>query len=84
MSIFWHELQQLMGTKLLMSTVFHPQTDRATERANQSISQILRSVILDNQKDWEIKCPIVELALNRNITATTGFALLKLTHDYML
>ena len=40
-SIFWRELQKLMGTKLLMSTAFHPQTDGATERANRSIAQIL-------------------------------------------
>jgi Integrase zinc binding domain len=29
MSIFWCEPQQIMGVKLLMSTVFHPQTDGA-------------------------------------------------------
>ena len=40
-SIFWRELQKLMGTKLLMSTAFHSQTDGATERANRSIAQIL-------------------------------------------
>ena len=34
-SIFWKELQKLMGTKLLMSTVFHPQSDGATKHANR-------------------------------------------------
>jgi hypothetical protein len=63
--------------------LFHPQTDGATKRANRSIGQILRSVIRDDQKDWEVKCPMVELALNSNLSATTGFAPFKLNHGYM-
>jgi hypothetical protein len=72
-----------MGTKLLMATAFHPQTDGATERANRLISQVLRSVIRDDQKDWAAKCPMVELTLNSNVSATTGFAPFELNHSYM-
>jgi hypothetical protein len=72
-----------MGTKLLMVTVFHPQTDGVTKRANRSIGQVLRSVVRDDQKDWAAKCPMVELALNSNVSATTGFAPFELNHSYM-
>jgi hypothetical protein len=66
-----------------MSTVFHPQTDGVTERANRPIGQILRSVVRDDQKDWAAKCPMVELAPNSNVSTTTGFAPFELNHGYM-
>jgi hypothetical protein len=82
-AIFWQELQRLMGTKLLMSTAFHPQTDGATERVNRSIGQILRTVVSNDQKNWAEKCPMVEFALNSNVSATTGYAPFELNGGYM-
>lgn len=38
MSKFWSEVNRILGTRLLMSTTFHLQTDGATERANQTIN----------------------------------------------
>ena len=72
-----------MGTKLLMSTAFHPQMDGTTERANRSIGQILRMIINDHQKNWADKCPMVEFVLNSSVSATTGFALFELNQGYM-
>jgi hypothetical protein len=83
MSIFWHELQRIMGVKLLISTAFHPQTDGAMERANHSIGQILCTIIRSDQQDWALKFPMVEFALNSNVSSTTGFAPFELNSGYM-
>ena len=82
-SIFWKKLHRLMGSKLLMSTMFPPQMDGATERANRSIAQILCTVVSNNQKDWSSKCPMVEFAIISSISATTGYAPFELNHRYM-
>jgi len=36
-----HEINQLLGIKMAMSTAFHPQMDGQTERVNQEIEQYL-------------------------------------------
>jgi hypothetical protein len=82
-SLFWREIHRVLGTKFLMSTSFHPQTDGATERANRSIGQILRSVVDNNKRNWAEKCPMVEFAINSSISATTGFAPFELNHGFI-
>ena len=44
-SRFWKELHRLLDAKLAMSTVFHPQTDGQTEKANQTLESILCAFI---------------------------------------
>ena len=82
-SKFWREVHRILGTKLLMSTSFHPQTDGASERAIRDISQILRSMVSPGQTDWVPKIPIVEFALNSAISNSTGFAPFELNNGYM-
>ena len=48
-SKFWKETHKLLGTKLLMSTSFHPQTDGASERMIRSVAQILRAIVRPDQ-----------------------------------
>jgi hypothetical protein len=40
-------------------------------------------VVRDNQKDWAAECPMVELALNSNVSATIGLAPFELNDSYM-
>jgi hypothetical protein len=82
-SKFWTELQRLLGIKLLMSTAFHPQTDGATERANRTISQILRSGIHPDQSNWVALLPLAEFVLNSCRSDSTGFAPFELTYGFM-
>lgn len=80
---FWRELHRLMGTKMLMSTAFHPQTDGASERAIRSVSQILRGKVRADQRDWAEKIPMTEFAINSAINSSTGFAPFELNYGYM-
>ena len=82
-SIFCKELQKLMGTKLLMSTAFHPQMNGATKQANRSIAQILQTVVDNDQKNWSENCSTVEFAINSSVNTTTGYAPFELNHVYM-
>jgi len=43
------ELNEMLGIKSKLSTVFHPQTDRQTERVNQELEQYLRMFINHRQ-----------------------------------
>ena len=82
-SRFWRETHKLLGTKLLMSTSFHPQTDGASERAIRSIAQILRAMVRPDQRDWSEKVPMVEFALNSAVSSSSGFAPFDLNYGYM-
>jgi hypothetical protein len=82
-SKFWHQLQQALNTELLMSTTFHPQTDGATERANRTISQILRSIIRNDQTDWVRKIPLVEIAINASLSETTKHSPFGLNYGHL-
>ena len=46
------ELNRMLGIKMKLSTVFHPQTDRQTEHMNQELEQYLRFFVENRQKDW--------------------------------
>jgi len=46
------ELNQILGIESKMSTTFHPQIDKQTERVNQELEQYLWMFIDYRQEQW--------------------------------
>ncbi|KAG2909580.1 hypothetical protein PC115_g13206 [Phytophthora cactorum] len=68
---FWSELFMSLGTRLLMSTAAHPETDGQTERVNRVLEDVLRSYAT-SFKSWSSFLPMVEFVLNNAEHASTG------------
>ncbi|KAJ3474431.1 hypothetical protein NLI96_g12462 [Meripilus lineatus] len=82
-STFWRRLHELLRTELRLSSSYHPQTDGATERANRTMTQMLRQCVRPDQKDWVMKLPAIELAMNTARSDTTGFSPFYLNYGRM-
>lgn len=75
MSSFWRQVFQRLGTKILASTAYHPQTDGQSERTNQTVEIGLRFWITEHpDEDWTKAIPFLQFALNNAISFATGTA----------
>ncbi|GJX49487.1 putative reverse transcriptase domain-containing protein [Tanacetum coccineum] len=65
-SRFWQSMQEALGTRLDMSTAYHPQTDGQSERTIQTLKDILRACIMDFGGSWDVHLPLVEFSYNNS------------------
>ena len=69
-SKFWESLQSALGTKVILSTTFHPQTDGQSERTIQTLEDMLRTCVLSWKGSWEDHLPLVEFAYDNSYHAS--------------
>ncbi|GJR34704.1 putative reverse transcriptase domain-containing protein [Tanacetum coccineum] len=65
-SRFWQSMQEALGTRLDMSTAYHPQTDGQSERTIQTLEYMLRACVLDFGGSWDVHLPLVEFSYNNS------------------
>nr|GEZ40742.1 putative reverse transcriptase domain-containing protein [Tanacetum cinerariifolium] len=65
-SNFWRSLQNALGTRLDMSIAYHPETDGQSERAIQTLEDMLRACLIDFGKGWVNHLPLVEFSYNNS------------------
>ena len=72
----WHQI----GTKLQYSSAFHPQTGSQTEVVNQSLGNLLWTLVGEHLRDCDLKLSTVKFAYKNTINRTIGVTLR--SHEY--
>nr|GFC78172.1 putative reverse transcriptase domain-containing protein [Tanacetum cinerariifolium] len=65
-SRFWQTLQKALGTRLDMSTAYHPQTDGQSERTIQTLEDTLKARVIYFSGNWDVHLPLVEFSYNNS------------------
>jgi len=74
-SDLWKETTRKLGIERRLSTAFHPETDRQTERTNSTLEQYLGAYINYQQDDWKELLPMAEFADNNRYQESTKHTL---------
>ena len=72
-SDFWRAVFSQCGTKLGMTTAYHPSADGQAERSNQTVETALRCLLIGKyEQNWEDILPQVEYSINNFENRSTG------------
>ncbi|GJX45081.1 polypyrimidine tract-binding protein homolog 2 isoform X1 [Tanacetum coccineum] len=65
-SRFWQTLEKALGTRLHLSTAYHPQIDGQSEHTIQTLEDMLRACVMDFGGSWDIHLPLAEFSYNNS------------------
>ncbi|XP_070003197.1 uncharacterized protein [Nicotiana sylvestris] len=68
------EFQKRLGTKVNLSTTFHPQTDGHAERTIQTLKDMMHACVIDFGGNWDDHLPLIEFTNNNSYQANIGMA----------
>ncbi|WVZ74857.1 hypothetical protein U9M48_022981 [Paspalum notatum var. saurae] len=74
LSRFWEQLQTALGTNLIHSSAYHPQTSGQVERVNQILEDMLRACALTYSTKWDECLPLAEFAYNNSYQKSLDMA----------
>ena len=59
---FWEHLHKQLGTNLVQSSAYHPQTSGQTDRVNQILEDMLRACVISSKGSWDKWIPLAEFS----------------------
>jgi hypothetical protein len=63
-----------LGTKLIRSSAYHPQTDGQTKSVNKILEDMLRACAIDYRKNWDKCLSLAEFAYNNSYQSSLKMA----------
>jgi transposase InsO family protein len=63
---FWEQLHAPLGTHLIHSSAYHPQTDGQIERVNQILEDMLKACVMEYLDSWDKNLPWAEFSYNNS------------------
>ena len=74
---FWKALKNWLGTKVKLSTAFHPQTDGQAECTIKTIEDIMRECVIDFKGDLYDHLPLIEFAYTNSYHSSISMDILE-------
>ena len=68
---FWRTFCKKLGNNISFSFSYHPQTDGQTKVVNRRLGNILRSIVYENPKQWDLALAQAEFAYNDSPNMST-------------
>ncbi|WMV40816.1 hypothetical protein MTR67_034201 [Solanum verrucosum] len=67
---FWKSFQKGLGSKVNLSTAFHPHTDGQVEHTIQTLEDMFRVCVIDFKGNWDDHLPLIEFAYNNRYNSS--------------
>jgi hypothetical protein len=64
----------LTGVKHKYSSLYHPQSNGASERTNKTVNQCIRFHVERNQTGWAKSLPLIRFQIMNSVNKSTGFS----------
>ena len=62
------------GAKKIKFSVYHPESQCALERFQSILKNMIRTISLDNEKDWDIGISLLLFAVRESVQDSLGFS----------
>ncbi|GJV22617.1 putative nucleotidyltransferase, ribonuclease H [Tanacetum coccineum] len=66
----WQTMQNAFGTRLDMSTSYHPQTDGQSDRTIQNLEDMLRVYVINFGGSYDVHLPLAEFSYNNSYNSS--------------